>query len=164
MTITELLLAQFEREAALSRKVLANVPEGKDDWKPHEKSMALGYLAQLVASMPGWADFMINQDSYDIITHKEPPTPTREALLNHLDNSLKKAIEAFKNTNDEHLMKEWKLLVGGHEVSSQPRYIALQEAVINHMAHHRGQLTVYLRLNDEKVPCVYGPTADDQGF
>lgn len=167
--LTELFSAELEREAAGTRSVLERVPEGRNDWKPHEKSMRLGYLAALVASMPSWIAMIVNRDELDIASaegskFQPQELSTRRELLQFFEQSLTRGREALVNTTDEHLMKPWKFLVAGHVVSAQPRYIALRDSVFSHMAHHRGQLTVYLRLNDAPVPAVYGPSADEGRF
>ena len=166
-TITELLSAELEREAVGTRRLLERVPEGKNDWKPHEKSMALGYLAALVATMPGWIAAMIEQDQLDVTAAGEYQTrsadSTRE-LLEKFDKAVDHARKALAGTTDEHLMTTWKMLAGGHVVSEQQRYVAIRDGALNHLAHHRGQLTVYLRLNDRPVPSLYGPTADEKMF
>ncbi|MBA3716450.1 MAG: hypothetical protein H0W76_29030 [Pyrinomonadaceae bacterium] len=164
MKMTDLFLAELEREAAATRRTLERMPDGRYDWKPHEKSMALGYLAELVARLPSWTVFTIKQDELELTTHKPPPLRTSRELVQALDEGVAEAREALANTTDEHLMKPWRLLVAGRVVSEEPRYIMLRDAVFNHMAHHRGQLTVYLRLNDVPVPAIYGPSADDGNF
>jgi uncharacterized damage-inducible protein DinB len=168
MTITEFFKAQLEREVPATRRVLENAPEGRPDWKPHPKSMALGYLASLVAAMPGWVAMTIGQDELDLYPKTgKPNTPpvlsTRRELLQALDESVAKGREALAGTNDDFLMTPWRLLVGGKVVMEAPRHVVLADT-FTHLAHHRGQLTVYLRLNEEKVPSVYGPSADDQRF
>jgi uncharacterized damage-inducible protein DinB len=168
MKMSELYLWELEREAPASRRVLERVPDGRYDWKPHEKSMQLGYLAALVATMPGWIDSMVNQDELDIApkdpSRYRPPEPrTSRELLEAFDVAFAKGHAALRATNDEHLKTTWKLLAGGNVVQEQPRYLAIGDGVLNHWVHHRGQLTVYLRLNDVPVPSVYGPTADE-GF
>jgi uncharacterized damage-inducible protein DinB len=164
MKLTDLFLAELEVEAASTRRTLERVPEDRYDWKPHEKSMTLGYLAELVARMPSWPVFMINQDELDLATNKPEPLHTRRELLQALDEGVAAAREALANTTDEHLMKPWRLLVAGRVVSEEPRYQALRHGVFNHLAHHRGQLTVYLRLNEALVPSIYGPSADEKTF
>lgn len=169
MKITELLLAEFEREAEGIRKTLERVPEGKNDWKPHPKSMALGNLANLVATMPGWLDMMVNMDELDInppggSKYRPQEWKTRRDLLANFEASLKKGREALRGTDDDRLLNtRWRLLAGGKVVNEQTRYEAVRESVMNHMAHHRGQLTVYLRLNEASVPAIYGPSADEGG-
>jgi uncharacterized damage-inducible protein DinB len=169
MKMTDLFLAEMEREAAGTRRVLERVPEGRNDWKPHEKSMALGYLAALVATLPSWIAMMVNQDEMDIATPegqklKPQERRTSRELVQALDESMVKARQALTNTSDEHLMKNWRLVVGGHVVTEQPRYIMIRDSVFNHLAHHRGQLTVYLRLTGAPVPAIYGPSADERGL
>jgi uncharacterized damage-inducible protein DinB len=164
MKLTDLFLDELEREAALTRRTLERVPDGRYDWKPHEKSMTLGYLAELVARLPSWPVFMIKQDELELTKQKPQPLRTSRELVQALDEGVAEAREALASTTDEHLMKPWRLLVAGNVVSEEPRYIMLRDAVFNHLAHHRGQLTVYLRLNDVPVPSIYGPSADDGSF
>ncbi len=166
MKMTEMFLEQLETEAALSRRALERVPDGRYDWKPHEKSMLLGYLSALVASMPLWIVMTVNQDEFDLnspgaASFKPPELRTTRDLLEAHDRNVAMAREALLNTTDENLMKPWRFLVGGHVVSEQPRYAMLRDGIFSHLAHHRGQLTVYLRLNDAPVPALYGPSADE---
>ena len=170
MTIVELYRDQLEREAKITRPVLQRVPESKTDWKPHEKSMPLGYLSILVAQLPSWLALTINREEFDL----QPPggkssfqtraPETNAELLQLFDKSLADGRAALANATVEHLLKPWKLLVAGRVVSEQPRHEVISDAVFSHLAHHRGQLTVYLRLNGAKVPSIYGPTADEPGF
>lgn len=167
MKLTELFLEELEREAVRTRSAVANVPRGKDDWKPHDKSMPLGRLAGLVASMPSWVTLVIEQDELDLTP---PPgkgqyqQPAMDTLVETLDQHVTKARESLRNTTDDYLMTtNWRLRAGGQVVLDQPRYIVLRDT-LNHLAHHRGQLTVYLRLTGAKVPAIYGPSADDQQF
>ena len=167
MTITELLLAELDREAIAIRKTLERVPEGKNDWKPHPKSMPLGSLATIVANIPGWLDMVVNLDELDInppggSKYRPQEWRTRRDLLDQFEASLKKGREVLLKTTDDHLLNtKWRMLAAGKMMSEQPRYVAIRDGVLNHMAHHRGQLTVYLRLNEEKVPAIYGPSADE---
>jgi uncharacterized damage-inducible protein DinB len=167
MKLTELLLAELDREAVGMRKTLERVPEGKNDWKPHEKSMPLGYLATIVATIPSWLDMVVNLDELDInpsggSKFKPQPWKTRTELLDQFENSLKKGREVLQNTTDDRLLHTtWRMLAAGKLMSEQTRYVAIRDGVLNHMAHHRGQLTVYLRLNEGKVPAIYGPSADE---
>ena len=168
MKINELFIAQLDRETDISRRVLARVPEGKPDWKPHEKSMPLGYLAVLVATMPGWIAMAVRQDSLDLNPpggqgYQRPEWKTMKDLLAHLDTSTSQAREALAATTDEHLATPWKLLVSGRTVDESPRHQVIADT-LTHLAHHRGQLSVYLRLNDVPLPHMYGPTADEKGF
>jgi uncharacterized damage-inducible protein DinB len=166
-TISELLLAELEREAAGTRRALERVPEGRNDWKPHEKSMPLGYLARLVATIPSWAAIIIKQDELDLGTGEVETRDyaTNGELLQAFDKALTQAREAFATATDEHLTTTtWRLLAQGQVVLEETRYVAIRDSAFNHLAHHRGQLTVYLRLNDIPVPSLYGPTADEKGF
>lgn len=166
MKLTDFFLAELEREAASSRLALQRVPEGNNDWKPHPKSMALGYLASLVATMPSWIVSMVKQDELDL---KSPAATKfkplewrkREELLAALDAAVAEARDALRYTTDEHLLTNWKFKVGDHVVSEDPRQVMIADAVFSHLAHHRGQLTVYLRLNEASVPAMYGPSADE---
>jgi uncharacterized damage-inducible protein DinB len=167
MKITELLLAELDREAVGIRKTLERVPGGKNDWKPHEKSMTLGSLATIVATIPAWLDMVVNVDELDINPpggpkFKPQAWTTRRELLDQFEASLRKGREVLAATTDDHLFHtKWRMLAAGKLMSEQPRYEAIRDGVFNHMAHHRGQLTVYLRLNGEKVPAIYGPSADE---
>ena len=167
-TIAELLLAELDREAAGTRRALERVPEGKNDWKPHEKSMPLGYLAGLTATMSSWIDAIVNQPELDLASPGEYGSgdfSTNRELLEAFDKAVAQAREALSSADDEHLTgTTWRLLSQGKVVMEVPRYVAIRDSVLNHLAHHRGQLTVYLRLNDVPVPSLYGPTADEGGF
>ena len=167
MTLTQSLLDELDREAPRTRRALENVPAGKDDWKPHAKSMPLARLAGLVASMPSWVSLIIDQDELDLT----PPggqgqykQPSIDQLVSSHDALIAKARESLKKTNDNYLLTtNWRLKAGGHVVLDQPRHVVLRDTLM-HLAHHRGQLTVYLRLTDSTVPAIYGPSADDQRF
>jgi len=168
MNLTELFTAQLDWEAERCRRALQNVPEGRNDWKPHEKSMQLGHLANLVATMPSWIAMMIDQDELDL----NPPGGSGYApqewtttgdLIQALDDSVEKARAALANTNDDFLQTSWRLLLAEQVVMEHPRYQVIADTFA-HLAHHRGQLTVYLRLNDATVPALYGPSADEPSF
>jgi uncharacterized damage-inducible protein DinB len=167
-TIAELLLAELEREAAGTRRALERVPEGRSDWKPHEKSMPLGYLAGLTATMLSWIAAIVTQAELDLAAPGEFGSgafSTNRELLEAFDKALAQARKALSSVDDERLTATtWRLLHEGKVVMEQPRYVAIRDSVLNHLAHHRGQLTVYLRLNDVPVPSLYGPTADEGGF
>ena len=168
MQITDLFAAELDRETARSRRALENLPEGKSDWKPHEKSMAFGYLANLVAIMPTWIAMMLRQDELDIAppggsSRKWPNPKTRAEYLAALDSAASEANQALRETSEAHLLTSWRLLAGGKVVSEHPRHEMIRDT-INHWAHHRGQMTVYLRLMGATVPALYGPSADDSRF
>ena len=166
MELKELFLAQLERETAASRKAVERVPEDRAGWKPHDKSMPMGHLASLVASMPGWIAFMIETDEIHLDRpssdeFRTKPVGSKAELLRTLDDAVQKARKALENTTEEHLMKPWRFVMGGRVLSEQPRHVCLTDSVFSHLAHHRGQLTVYLRLNEARVPAIYGPSADE---
>jgi uncharacterized damage-inducible protein DinB len=167
MEIRALFLEQLEQEVSASRKMLERVPEGQNSWKPHERSMELGYLAALVASMPGWIAMMIERDFVDLngpagSTLRAQAVNTRGELLAMLETSAEQSRAALKRTTDEHLMTRWKIVIGEQVLGEGARYSMIATSALSHMAHHRGQLTVYLRLNEAKVPSIYGPSADEK--
>jgi uncharacterized damage-inducible protein DinB len=166
MGLKEFFLWQLEHEVETSRKVIERVPEGQNSWKPHERSMELGYLAALVASMPGWVEFMINRremnlsdPANDIMRTKA--VKTRAELCHMLAMGLAKSRKALEDTTEDHLLGMWRFRMDGKVVSEGPRYAMIADGAITHLAHHRGQLTVYLRLLETKVPAIYGPSADE---
>jgi uncharacterized damage-inducible protein DinB len=167
MKLTQFFSEQLEREGTRTRGALTNVPEGKDDWTPHAKSMPLLRLAGLVAGMPSWFALIVNQDELEL---SPPPgqgryrQPTVAELVSTLEKGVKDGRAALDGTTDDYLLTTtWKLLVKGNVVMEQPRHIVVFET-FNHLAHHRAQLTVYLRLLNVPVPAIYGPSADDQKF
>jgi uncharacterized damage-inducible protein DinB len=168
MKLTEFFLSELDREAERCRRALEQVPDGKFDWKPHERSMALGYVALMVATMPSWMAMAITRDSLDLQPPdgqgwKPPVMKTSPEYLAGLQHAAAEARTALQDTTDDFLMTRWKLLVAGQTVSEDPRHVVIQDT-FNHLAHHRGQMTVYLRLMGAKVPALYGPSADDQRF
>ena len=168
MTMTEWFLTELDSEAAKSRRVLEQVPMGKREWKPHERSMALGYLSDLVANIPSWIGYAITLNELDIAPKEGPkykpvPINTNAELVAALDKAVAQAREALRQTTDAHLETPWRLLAAGQLALEQPRHHVIRDAFL-HSAHHRGQMTVYLRLLGSKVPSVYGPTADDRSF
>jgi uncharacterized damage-inducible protein DinB len=166
MELRLFFLEQLEREVRACRKVLERVPEGQNNWKPHERSMELGYLAALVATMPGWPSFMIRRDDIDLNSPDEnlrtAAVETRAELLRLLDEGFAKSRDALSTATDEHLRTSWRIRLGDQIMAEGPRYQMIADAALSHMAHHRGQLTVYLRLNGAKVPALYGPSADER--
>jgi uncharacterized damage-inducible protein DinB len=167
MQLTDLLLAELDREGPRTRRALEQVPRDRDDWTPHPKSMPLARLAGLVASMPSWISLIIEQDELDLTP---PPgsgqyqQPAMDKLSDVLEQNVVKARQSLSRTNDNFLMStNWRLRAGGKVVMDAPRHVVLRDT-LNHLAHHRGQLTVYLRLCGQTVPAIYGPSADDQQF
>jgi uncharacterized damage-inducible protein DinB len=166
MNYTDIFLADLERELPISRRVLERVPEGRMDWKPHEKSMPMRYLAMMVASMPEWLGMVIGTEEMDIAPKDgpkftPPPLETSADLVTALDAAAIKARAALKGTNDTHLAKHWKLLSGGQVLQDTPRHVQIRDGVLSHWVHHRGQLTVYLKMLGAKVPSIYGPSGDE---
>ena len=169
MPLTELLLPEFDAEMAATRRVLERVPDGKGSWKPHPKSMTLGRLATLLAELPGWAVNALTLDELDIMPPGGPPPKyealeSRSKILDLFDRNAATARAALAKASDAEFKKPWAFKVGGRTIATNPKYTVYRQTVINHLAHHRGQLTVYLRLNGAPVPAVYGPTADEPNF
>ncbi|HMF78003.1 MAG TPA: DinB family protein [Bryobacteraceae bacterium] len=167
MELKKFFLEQLDREAAASRKVIERVPEGQNSWKPHERSMELGYLAALVATMPGWVELMIDKDELNLADPsnellRTKAVETRTELLQMLDKGLAKARQSLEGTTEEHLMKPWRFRINEQIAGEGPRHEMIANSALSHLAHHRGQLTVYLRLNEAKVPALYGPSADER--
>jgi uncharacterized damage-inducible protein DinB len=168
MKLNEFLLDELNREVDRSRRALEQVPEGQYDWKPHEKSMIFGYLADMVATIPMWITMQVQQNELDVAPADGPkmkpePKKTSEALTKALDEAAAKARAALEQTTDDHLKTNWRLLARGQVVMEAPRHEMIQDT-FNHWSHHRGQMTVYLRLLGAKVPALYGPSADDNSF
>jgi uncharacterized damage-inducible protein DinB len=167
MKISESLLPEFDQEMANTRKVLERVPASKFSWKPHPKSFELGALSAHVANMADWAELTLTTDSFDYAPPGAPPyeTPkfaTTEDLVAAFDKSIAKARTALTAADDSQMMAPWSLMAGGKTVMTMPRAAVVRTFVMNHIIHHRAQLTVYLRLNDIPVPGLYGPSADEQ--
>ena len=168
MNVTEFLKSELNREVDRSRWALEQVPEGKYDWKPHEKSMIFGYLANMVATIPTWITMQIDQDELDVAPTEgskmeQKRMETSGEFLVALAKAAAGARSALEKTSDDHLMTNWRLLARGKVVMEAPRYEMIQDTM-NHWAHHRGQMTVYLRLMGAKVPALFGPSADDKQF
>lgn len=162
-TVASGFLNELEAEAAATRKCLERVSESLFDYKPHEKSMNLGYLSLLVAEIPKWLTAMIKDSEIDFATFEHfKPTTTAE-LVSHFDENLASAKQALESISDEELNETFYLKNQGQTVFSSPKKDNIG-STINHLVHHRGQLTVYLRLNNVDVPSIYGPSADDRGF
>jgi uncharacterized damage-inducible protein DinB len=166
LSLKEFFLAKLDREAVLVRKTLERVPDAASEFKPHERSMTLGYLAALVAGILGWIPMMIERDELNLddpssAGFRTRPLATHADLLAQLEAGLAGARRSLAGTSDQHLMEPWAFKMGGKTIQQQPRHIMIADAVFSHLAHHRGQLTVYLRLVDSTVPALYGPSADE---
>jgi uncharacterized damage-inducible protein DinB len=162
MAIKEGLLAEFDHEIATTRKLLERLPDAKLSWKPHVKSFSLGGLATHLANLPLWTQTILNEGSYNLAadTPRATEMASREDILRTFDENAKRARGWMDKTDAEYVAR-WSLLRGTQEVFSMPRVAALRSFVLSHIIHHRGQLSVYLRLNDIPVPPIYGPTADE---
>jgi uncharacterized damage-inducible protein DinB len=167
MKIAESMLPEFDQEMANTRKVLERAPAAKFSWKPHPKSFELGALAAHIANMAEWAGLTLQQDSFDYAPPGAPPyeTPkfsTTADLVAAFDKSVAQARSALSAADDARMLAPWSLMAGGKVVMTMPRVAVFRTFVMNHIIHHRGQMTVYLRLNDVAVPGLYGPSADEQ--
>lgn len=158
--MTYTLLTEWENEARLTRKILERVPQDKLSWKPHEKSSSLGDLAMHVASLLGFAEAIITKEEIDFAGEKTPPPKDREEIIAKFDALNERMVELLSNPIDMDTI--WTFKVKGHTVISAPRSVAMRSFFLSHLIHHRGQLSVYLRLLDVPVPGLYGPSADER--
>jgi uncharacterized damage-inducible protein DinB len=166
MTIGQSMLPEFDEEMKNTRKVLERVPDDKWGWKPHEKSGTMGWLAGHVGTVPEWITMTINTEELDYApvdgpSYQPPRIENRGQLLAAFDKGSAEAREALAKVSDADLMKGWKLLAGGKEIFTLPRIACIRGMCMNHLYHHRGQLTVYFRLVGVPVPGLYGPSADE---
>jgi uncharacterized damage-inducible protein DinB len=161
VTISENLLPEFDQEMASTRRVLERVPDDKPEWKPHPKSFSVAHLAQLVASLPGWIGQTLTNTELDLSASPGYSNQNTTSLLNQFDDNVKKARQAIEKSSDEDYEVQWFLKLQGKVVFSAPRRVVVRQH-ISHLSHHRGQMTVYLRLLDVAVPSIYGPTADEK--
>ncbi len=167
MAIKDALLREIEQEAALTRKYLERLPEDRLDWRPHQKSNTLRWLASHLADLPAWSEMVLTRDEFDIAPKDSEPYRTqqrasRAEVLEVFDRNVAKMRELVAATSDEGFGETWTLKAGGENVFSAPRAGVLRSTVISHSIHHRGQLSLYLRLNDVPLPASYGPSADEQ--
>ncbi len=166
MSISNAMIAEFKHEAANTRKMLEVVPANKLDWQPHEKSMTLGRLTGHIAEIPAWATMMVGKDVLDFATSDfQPANPDSvEGLLEVHDQAAAAFNEALDGSDDATLMQSWTMKNGDQVYFSMPCAVAMRGFVLNHIVHHRGQLSVYLRELEVPLPQVYGPTADSPDF
>jgi uncharacterized damage-inducible protein DinB len=167
MTIGQSMLPEFDQEMQNTRKVLERCPDEKWNWKPHDKSGTLGWLAGHIATLPGWTTMTIKTEELDYApvngpSYQPPKTGDRAEALAVFDKEAAEARAALAGVSDDEMMKGWKLLAGGQEIFVMPRIACIRGFVMNHLIHHRAQLTVYLRLLNVAVPGLYGPSADEQ--
>ena len=165
-TITDPMLNEFRQEIATTRRVLERVPEQKLSWKPHAKSMTLGQLASHIASVPGSVARILQQDSFDVSQGNfVPPQPkSMQEVLTAFEQSVRDAEQCLQSMTDDRVRANWRLLRGERELMSFPRVVFVRSIMMNHWYHHRGQLSVYLRLLDVPLPVIYGPSADENPF
>jgi uncharacterized damage-inducible protein DinB len=165
MSISDSLLPEFDMEMANTRRALERVPMDKATWQPHPKSMTLGRLAIHLAELPGWATTTVTTDELDFASGYNPTkAETTQELLALFDKNVAAARAALAGAGDEAWHKPWTLRNGEHVIFTMPKIAVHRGFVMNHIVHHRGQLTVYLRLNDVPVPSLYGPSADEGGM
>lgn len=167
MSLSQMLLPEFDHEMTTTRKLLERVPEDRQDWQPHTKSMTLARLASHVAELPGWGVMTLTQDSLDLAPpggggYQPKIHASRQEMLDAFDAHVRETRAQIEKTDDAAYAKPWSLLNGGQVIFTQPRFSVLRGFLMNHIIHHRGQLSVYLRLNDVSVPAMYGPSADEQ--
>lgn len=163
MSNNAISLSQYDTEMASMRKVIERVPSDKGDWKPHPKSFPMGHLAQLLAGMPGWLTNVATERSLDLSTAPRYENHKTEDLLAMFDKNVKESRAALDKATDADLDLDWSLTMGPQKLMTLSRRDVIRQTM-SHMAHHRGQMTVYLRLLDIPVPAVYGPSADERGF
>ncbi len=164
MTISETLLPEYDQEMAGTRKLLERVPDNKLGWAPHEKSMSLGKLAGHIAEIAGWASHTMRTEHLKLDSTFMPYiASSRDELLKKFDSDRDEARAEIAKAGDEEFSKIWKLDWNGKTMMEMPRLAAIRKMVMNHLIHHRGQLSVYLRLLDIPVPGVYGASADERG-
>jgi uncharacterized damage-inducible protein DinB len=165
VAIKDALLPEYDHETGTTRRLLERVPDDRLSWKPHDKSMTLGRLATHLAEMPGWGTMTVTQTEIDFKPgdYKPRTAESREEILKIFDDSVAAFRKVLADVSDGELMLTWTMKNDGKPVFSAPRVSVLRSFVMNHMIHHRGQLSVYLRLNDVALPSIYGPSADEQG-
>jgi uncharacterized damage-inducible protein DinB len=164
MVLKDALLSEFDHEMAVTRRLLDRLPESAFSWKPHEKSMSLGGLATHLAQIPHWGTSILERESYDLVHDSTGVTAekhTRAEVLDAFEKHTAEVRRALVSRSDVELMAPWALRRDGHLLMSLPRLSALRRFLLNHLVHHRGQLSVYLRLQNVPLPPLYGPTADE---
>ena len=167
MRIADLLLPEYDSEIAITRRVLERVPDDRGEWKPHPKAFPMAHLAQLVSMLPEWVVSTLEQTELDIAPKDKPwssvySVQKTAALLAAFEKNAAAGRAALMKATDADFQVPWTLKAAGNAVLTQPRYMILRQMVLNHLVHHRAQLGLYLRLTDQKVPQMYGPTADER--
>ena len=165
MALKDALLPEFDHEMGTTRRVLERVPDADLAWKPHDKSFSMGQLAAHIANVPHWVEITIDRNAFDIAAGGEDARPKQPesaaAILKRFDDNVKTARAKIDALPDPALFATWTLKNGEQEVFTLPKIAVLRSFIMNHMIHHRGQLSVYLRLRNVPVPAIYGPSADD---
>jgi uncharacterized damage-inducible protein DinB len=165
MPLVDALLPEFDREMTTTRKLLERLPEDKLAWKPHAKSFSLGALATHVATLPVWGEATLSRTEFDLgATPPLAALPSKAEVLATFDKNVAAARSALAGKADGELMALWTLKRGSHTLFSMPKSVVWRSFVLSHLVHHRGQLSVYLRLLDVPVPSIYGPSADEQSL
>jgi uncharacterized damage-inducible protein DinB len=169
MRIGQLMIPEFDMEMASTRKVLERIPDSKLDWKIHEKSNTIGWVANHLADIPSWVDMTISHNAFDVEPvagqpYKSPTEQSVAAIVALFDKNVAKARTLLENVEDAKLHESWKLLKQGEEIMTLPRLAVVRTWVLNHSIHHRAHLCVYLRVNEVPVPGLYGPSADEAGM
>jgi uncharacterized damage-inducible protein DinB len=165
MPLVDALLPEFDHEMTITRKLLERVPEEKLAWKPHGKSMSLGQLAAHLAQLPWWGEMTLTQAEFDTAGMAAPAElASRAEVLKQFDERVAKTRAALSGRSDAEMMAPWALKRGTHTIFSMPKAAVWRSFVLSHGIHHRGQLSVYLRLLDVPVPSMYGPSADEETF
>jgi uncharacterized damage-inducible protein DinB len=161
MSISAALLPEFDHEMATTRTTLERVPDDKLGWKPHEKSMTLGRLASHLAEAPGWGVVGLTTDSMDMSNYKPWEGKSRAEILATFDKNVAAARSAIEAAADATYMANWSLTMGGQAIMTMPKIAVVRTFMMNHLIHHRGQYSVYLRMTGVPVPSIYGPSADE---
>jgi uncharacterized damage-inducible protein DinB len=162
MSLSEMLIPEYDLEMSNTRRVLERVPDEHLSWKPHTRSRSLGELADHLALLPALGTFFLTQDSLDIATLPTPPgAGSAREILDTFDQNVARLRELIVKTDDATFQQPWTLKFNGQEIMTLPRLAVVRGSLLNHSIHHRGQLTVYLRLKDRPIPPIYGPTADE---
>ena len=160
MSVSEQLLPEFDQEMAATRRVIERVPDDDPNWKPHPKSFSIAHLAQLIAWMPGWIGQTMAGTGLDLADGTGYSNESTATLLSLFDENVRQAREAIAKATDSDYDVPWSLKMKGNVLFTLPRGVVVRQH-ISHLSHHRGQMTVYLRLRDVPVPSIYGPTADE---